>query len=400
LYKSYFWRWETINMNGDGQRRSQGPIIITPSDQPGQSSHIRLRMGRISSKPPQKRSTYLGRMAGRCQRGQFNTAMDHLLESGAIITTHDVPDPDGYGGAHALEKWMRMKSPSCRVDIVVSQRIPNTDRLIERLGMDVKGWQDIDPTDKRPIIIVDTNSMALLTGARILGNDVHLVIDHHQQDECSPDSRFSITNIKSISACEIIASLLPAEEITPEIALALACGLICDSERLKLADDHSLMIFKRLRERSGVMRHDIEEMVFPRLDPMIVHTLLEEMKQVEKVVRHGRLIAVAPTHVEPSAILSTALREMGADVVAVLGEISDSMHKLSLRVNVKDAYERGLHAHEIARELGSRCGVPERMKPGGHIDKAGGLLPGQYKDLSELALETIIERMDGIFGKP
>lgn len=395
-------------MNGDGQRRSQGPILITPSTQPGGPSSIRLKKCRLSSHPPSGRCSFFGAMASRSDRRRFSEAMDTLLESGAIITTHNIPDADGLGAARALERWMEIKSPSCKVDIVVSQLISNTAKLISYLGMTTKDWQAIPPSDKRPIIIVDTNSMALLTDARILGNAVHLVIDHHQHDECSPESKYSITNIRSVSACEIIASLIPAVDFDTEeriygndsvMARALACGLIGDTDRLLLADIHSLHIIERLLKRAKVMRYDIDNTVFPPLDPNIVSALLEEMRFVQKTIRHDRVIAIAPTRIEPSAILSTKLLGVGAHVVAALGEISDSVHKMSLRVNVKDAHERGLHAHVIAREIGARCGVSERLKPGGHIDKAGGTLTGRYEDLSRIILDTIIEKMDEVFGK-
>ncbi len=391
---------------GDGRiRESKKPIIIRPSKIPGGPSEVRLREDAFVNDFNQgRRRSFHGKMASERDRERFRRAIDLYKDSGAILTTHDVPDGDGLGAAYAIKRFLQSKYPSCRADIVVSQQIPHTDRLIEALGIDVCGWDRIPPQDDRPIIVLDTNSLALLTGARILGNRIHMIIDHHQkdvgrEDSSSPDADVEIINIKAISACEILASIIPKDEIDERMALALASGIICDSERLKLADDQSLVIFQRLRKASGWRRDRIEEVAFPAPSSQTVSVLIDEMKMVRKSILHERLVAIGRTQIEPAAILSSALRDIGASVVGVLGEISPSLHKLSLRVNVRDAHENDLRADEIARKIGRICGVPENKKPGGHIDKAGGILPGSFEELSEIIFENIKEEMDRVFGK-
>ena len=339
---------------------------------------------------------FLGYMASAADRGKFSNAMKAAAARGAIITTHDVPDCDGLGAAFALQRILFRKG--AKADIVTGPHIHLTDPLVDALGICTKRWGEIPATDPRPIIVVDTNTPALLNGMNCRENQLLMVIDHHQNGHLTLKPLNMIENQSAISASEIVASLIDRRLIDRQSALALAVGIAGDSERLNDAEIGTLHIFESLLRISGASKKAVDELAYPDMPPMMVAAILEEMKHVESELYGNRVIAVAASTLENPAILANEIRNMNAAVVAVLKEQEGGWHKASFRVRFREA-RMGIHANDIARRTSEACGMPENMRGGGHIDKAGAIIHACYREISDAVFAAAREAIDGAAGK-
>jgi nanoRNase/pAp phosphatase (c-di-AMP/oligoRNAs hydrolase) len=340
---------------------------------------------------------YLGYMASAADRGKFANAMKAASEHGVLITTHDVPDCDGLGAAFAVQRLVFRKG--AKADIITGPHIHLTDPLVEALGIRTKSWSDIPKSDLRPIIVVDTNTPALLNGMGCRENQLLMVIDHHQLGQSVLKPTHMIDHQSAISASEIVASIIEKKAIDRQIALALAVGIASDSERLSDAEVGTLHIFESLLRISGASKKEVDSLAYPELPPTMVAAILEEMKQVQSMLYENRVIAVAASRLENPAILANEIRNMNAAVVAVLNEQSGGWHKVSFRVRFKEAHAGGIHANDIARRASEICGMPEGMRGGGHIDKAGAMIHADYHEIVDAVFTAAREAIDRAAGK-
>ncbi len=340
---------------------------------------------------------YLGHMAGPAARGRFANAMKAAAAKGAIITTHDVPDCDGLGSAFALQRLLRRRG--AQADIVTGPHIHLTDPFVEKLGIRTRGWGDIPESDGRPIIVVDTNTPALLNSMGSRRNQLLMVIDHHERGDAVLNPLVNIENQRAISASEIVASLIDKREMDGPSALALAVGIAGDSERLSDAEVGTLQIFGLLLRISGASKREVDALAYPDHPPAIVAAILTEMKGVESELFNGKVIAVGSSALENPAILANEIRNIGATVAAVLGAENGGGRKASIRVRFLDAWRGGIHANEIARRASEACGMPERLRGGGHIDKAGALLKGSYREIADAIFTAAREAITRAAGK-
>ena len=338
------------------------------------------------------RRRYIGSMVGAADRRRFEAAIRIAKEKGAIVTTHDMADPDGLGSAFCIQRYI--SSLGGGADIVTGQRTQVSERLIQELGMDVLRWDDVSPSDVRPLIIVDTNTPALLGCIAKRGNPQLLVIDHHKKTPPSLDARFMISNEAAISACEMVASLVPAGRICKGGALALAVGIAGDSERLSYAERETLTIFQKLLGISGATKQRIDDLAYPRWKPEMVSAILNEMKNLRTETYRGRVIVVASSSLEHPAILADALRNLNVAIIAVLNDMGNAWYRISLRVELKEAYINGIHANALAMRLGKCLGMPKNLRGGGHIDKVGAVVRGTYSAIADMIVRIAKQAID------
>lgn len=342
---------------------------------------------------------YLGTVAGPASRSHFANAMKAASEHGALITTHDVPDCDGLGTAFAVQRILLKRNVPA--DIITGPHIHLTDPLVEHLGIRTKRWCDIPETDLRPIIVVDTNTPALLNGMSSRRNSLLMVIDHHKVGETVLKPLHMICNQSAISASEIAASLIERKliERDRQVALALAVGIASDSERLSDADVSTLRIFESLMQISGAKKKEIDALAYPELPPAMVAAIMDEMRSVESMLYGNKVIAVAPSSLENPAILANEIRDMGSSIAAVLNEHEGGWHKVSFRVRFMEAHAGGIHANDIARRTSEICGMPEGMRGGGHIDKAAAMIKASYREIADAVFTAAKEVIDLVAGK-
>lgn len=338
---------------------------------------------------------YLGGMATPTDRRHFQRITGIAQRQGAIITTHGTPDVDGIGGAFALQRHFQRNAAAA--DIVTGKTIPLTDPLVEKLGGKLVNWHAIQPSDPRAVIVVDTNSASLLTGCR--RKEFLAIIDHHEPSQPRLEAKFRIINRKAVSVCEIIASLIPENEVDSLSALALAVGIAGDSERLRDTDDDTLSIFDRLVPLCGEGKKTIDGLAFPPLKAEVAAAVMEEMKHLRTELHRGRTISVGASSLESPAILATKVKDMDISITAILGlmgggtSADEDWYKISFRVRHSEIQD-GIYASSIARRASEKCGMPEDMRGGGHEDKAAAVVKGTYENIVKAVFEAAREAID------
>ena len=341
---------------------------------------------------------YVGQMASPRERNSFIKAAA-LIDSeyhGAILATHDFADADGMGSIFALRGFLLKEYPSSRFSVAVDNMAASGKSLVDAMGIELTPWERIPTSDMRSLIVVDTSTPSLLNGARDRKNDILLNIDHHKQSGPLIRSRYSIINDAAISASEVAASLIPVKLIDQEMALALAVGIAGDTERLRYADTHSLAIFDSLMRISGRSKMQIDDLACPGLEPDLVLAILREMKENIHLSENyrGRSIVIASTALDIPAILSDAFRDQQVSVAATIKSTGGSLHKMSIRVLLREALRNNVHADRIARAVGERFGQhPE--SGGGHIDRGGAMLVGPIGNIIEVIADAIRREIDG-----
>src|SRR5208283_3606901 len=271
---------------------------------------------------------YLGGMATPIQRQYFNFIVGTAREKGAIITTHNIPDVDGLGGAFVLRNFIG----GSNIDIVTDKTIERTDPLVDKLGMSLKIWDGVPESDDRPLIVVDTNTTSLLSGVARRKNKILAVIDHHRVTSVPLDSTVTIRNETAISVCEILASLIPVNRIDPVGALALAVGIAGDSERLLDTDKETLHIFEQLYAMSHESKDTIDTLAYPPLRPETLVALQNDMKRLRKEIYKSNVIAIGNTTQEIPAIYAIMLKDIGNNVSIAIARVKNGIYRLSYRV--------------------------------------------------------------------
>lgn len=344
--------------------------------------------------------TYLGGMASPTDRRHFQRIIAIAQKEGAILTTHGTPDVDGIGGAFALQKHLARNN--ARADIVTGKTIPLTDPLVEKLRVKLLGWHTIPSSDPRPVIVVDTNTASLLTGCR--KKEFLAIIDHHEISQPELEAKFRIINKKAVSVCEIIASLIPEDELDSISALALAVGIAGDSERLRDIDEDTLPIFDRLVAFSGESKKAIDGLALPSLKAEVVATVLEEMKHLRTELYRERAISVGASGLENPAILATKVKDMDVSITAILsllnagGAANEDFYKISFRVRHLEVRDR-IYASDIAWRASEKCRMPQDMLGGGHEDKAAAVIKGTYDNIVQAVFEAARETIDKALGR-
>ena len=350
---------------------------------------------RVSSSPPSIPG-FLGERVTAADREKFEKTLETVKREGAIISTHKTPDADAFGAAFALWQFIRLRGLMSQIDIAVSNRIHLTDKLVKELEIPCKDWDCFAISDRRPLILVDVGSADQFQRQ---GGDLLLIIDHHPIGDLSLKARFTIANENAASASEMVASLIPLDNLDSYMALALAAGIVGDTEKLVRADAETIGIFSRLLEISGTTKTKIDELAFPPPDPWTVRLMLREFGNVRTAIHGKHLIAVAPTNLRIPAIAASAMRDIGVCIAAALRSENDGLaHRISIRVK-PELVDAGLDAGRIARKTAALCLGGGRNVGGGHRGMAGGSLTGSYEMLSELLIEIIKNELDRVMEK-
>lgn len=349
---------------------------------------------------------YLGQMVTRSDRRLFeravNTARLFVEQLGEAaqpdLRTHEGADPDGIGAKIFLRDYLRGMGFQPR--IVIEPMVTSVMPLVREF--------ELEATNEQPStgmhFIVDTSARPLLNGSiDVLAPERTTIIDHHIPDETTINARFVIRNIRAVSTCEMLASLVPADMITARGAFALAVGIASDSERLAIAEHGTLTIFNRLLQLANVPREMIDRLADPSLDARTVVAVLADMKSVNsQVYTKGGIdwvISVGVSRLTPF-ILANALRSLDAHISAAISKIGPERYKASFRIGFNVAMEAGIHANDIAERASKLCMMPKDMWGGGQIDKAGAILhgkPGQILRNIEKAIRDTIDAATTVF---
>ena len=279
---------------------------------------------------------------------------------------------------------------------------------MDRLGITLVNWQKVSSSDPRQVIVVDTNTASLLTGCK--KNEFLAIIDHHELSQPELTAKFRIINKNAISVCEIIASLIPEEDIDSLSALALAVGISGDSKRLRNIDDDTLAIFDRLVEISRVSKSTIEAknmidmLAYPPLDAELVAKIMDDLKNMSTETYRGRTISVGPSALENPAILASRVNDMDVSIVGVLSVLNaantadEDWYKISFRVGYPEL-RSGISAKSIAKRTSEICGMPPDMLGGGHDLMAAAVIKNTYDNAVSAVFQAAKEAIDNASGQ-
>jgi nanoRNase/pAp phosphatase (c-di-AMP/oligoRNAs hydrolase) len=297
------------------------------------------------------------------------------------LRTHEAADQDGIGAMFALRGHLLRKGVTPR--IVTGRIMPTTLPLVARLG--IAEISEAEPSTGMQFVL-DTSARPLLNGiAASLDPTKTMIIDHHVQDGDPIPARYKVVSGIAGSTCEMLASLIPHDDMTRNEAFALAVGIAADSERLATAERRTIRIFEALLRRANVGRHEINELADPVSDPETTLALLKDMATVKSfAINKGSktvVVTIGLSQVMPF-LLANQLRRNGAHISAVFNEVRPGVYKVSFRVGIKEALA-GVGANYIARRTSELCGMERDMLGGGEIDRAGAIIRGTPEQIEQ-----------------
>ncbi len=304
----------------------------------------------------------------RINERKLRTALSLARLGDPIITGHKKSDCDMHAAAYVLTKEIERLGGSSRV--VIESVLPDAQSFIDRMGMQIETWDHV--SDSCVIVIVDTNHLARVHQS-IKDRPVTLLIDHHRPSTSPICAQLEISDPDAVATCAILARCLRSENISSDVAFALAVGIASDvvdqPGRLPLA----LPTIHDLLGICGATESEVFALGHPP-HPEYAEILKFEADRATTGRKHGYRFAVGLTQLEPP-FLATLLRDKGNSIAMALNPQNGGENLVSIRVD-EFARSNRIHANEIARLASEELGVPPEQRGGGHTDMGGALLPG------------------------
>ncbi len=351
---------------------------------------------------------YISGIATQVQREFFDHAISVARRYGAVIGTHEPLDADGLGASYSLKRIIGGR----RVTIVTSNMMAHTDPLVAELQLnDLKRWSQIAKNDKRPRIVVDTNTATVMPSAKgkLKEEDVLMVLDHHSVTSIPLTAPVFIRNETATAVCEMLALLVPSRSIEedPSIALALATGIAADNARMTATSKQTQQTFRELVKVSGKSESEIYALAYPPLSPRTFVNLLNDTRHLRTEIYRGKVISVGKTTQELPSLLSIMLNAITPpnnpdssyiNVAVALGAIDNGVYKVSFRVKQSDV-DHGIIPSEIAKRTSADLGMPREDYMGGHGNMAAGVVRGAYEDIVDTIIRRTKEAIDHALGR-
>jgi phosphoesterase RecJ-like protein len=235
-----------------------------------------------------------------------------------LLVPHAQADIDALGSAVGLATVL-----DCDTRIVVPNGVGTRARRLEReLDVDPSGPGEVDLPAADCVVVVDTSSserVAPLSLEGFVGEVV--VVDHHRPGDLLERATATNVDADAGATAALVARTVEASNstVTPTAALALAAGLIDDTDSLTTATPTE---FALLRELLAVAGGRVELLpALLRREP----SFGERVATAKAVVRatgyraDDTLVLVTDVGGEQSAA-ARALRDAGADVALVVSD--------------------------------------------------------------------------------
>jgi nanoRNase/pAp phosphatase (c-di-AMP/oligoRNAs hydrolase) len=308
------------------------------------------------------------------------SALEDMKGKEVIVTSHSLADADAVASAFALSEWIG----PCAVHALADRANSQAKRLFAgELKAAISFKQARMSYPNAPIILVDCNDRQLLP--HIEGQKVDILIDHHALSYDSARARIEWVEPGASSCSELVASIIKFP--TPQIAQALALGILSDSAQLMRADSRSLRALACMLEHSSLSFEQLLEILRhpPKLENRAA--VLEGLRQSTWRIENGWLIASAAVSSNESHV-ADALINAGADAVFV-GTSDEKGARISARLRPRLA--SSLNLPEIMLEVGRFLGG----SGGGHPAAAGARGPKSnlLEDALILAQKLLVKKM-------
>lgn len=291
-----------------------------------------------------------------------------LLEgrSSALIVMQDYPDPDAIAAAAAFKELANAKS-SVQCSLVHGGIVGRAENraLVQYLGLNLRGFEDVDATRFDLVVMVDTQPG---TGNNSLAASVipHVVIDHHPIRRLTRRADMTDVRGKYGAASTILFEYLACLNIVPEppLATALAYGIRSDTQDLgretTQSDIHAYLALYHLSNKR--MLREIRQWPVPKAYFQMLALGLANARVFGPCVVTGLGDIDNPDMI--GEIADMLLRKEGA-VWSLCYGYSAGKILMSLRTSDADA-NAGRIMHRVAGRRGTG---------GGHGSFAGGQIP-------------------------
>lgn len=324
---------------------------------------------------------------------KLRTALRLAKDRDIILTTHNEADCDGLAAIFTLAKLFESGgAKSLRLE--VQTVLADAKAFVDRMNMQIE-FGGITTHDNQILIVVDTNQLARIPPS-FERRGIMFLIDHHRPSDNPIRAQLEICDAKAVATCAILANVIPPEDLTTEMAFALAVGIASDTSEQPGRRELARPLIEKLLDISGAMENEILLLGYPP------HPEYEEVLEKEAgdaiIEKHsGYRIAVGITELDPT-YLANRLRDQGVAVTAALKPQNGEGNKVSIRVD-ELARENGIYANVIARQASMSLGVPRKKWGGGHSDMGGAELPGNPQRVQN-ELIRVIRRVVIIASQP
>lgn len=282
-----------------------------------------------------------------------------------LFIGHFGPDMDFLGSALALSHALAQKGKQCSI-LFQGDIPPAEEQLLSRVEHNLVQVTDFDVD---AIIVMDTNSPELIPYEDIMASSAKkIMIDHHNPSpEIEKEFDAVISDDTAVSTTQLVYYLIKELgcELTKEIDLSVAAGLIEDSAHFIRCTPEMFRDLAEIFERGNVTYNEVSETVkfIPSLEDRI--SKINGVKNAKYTHVRDYLIAWTTTG-GALGMTASALLQLGADV-AFVGKEKAGDARISSRAHMR-LVSKGFH---LGRDIVPAAGKILGGEGGGHAGAAG-----------------------------
>ena len=321
---------------------------------------------------------------------QFQLVADSLknLKGKTLILTHHNADIDAAASAIGLQLGLAQIGIQVSVGVCESFGRP-TKKICE--GREI--LIDPDCADFENIILVETSVPEQLQSVKNLRADI--IIDHHPPAKLTEKAKAVFIDESAKSCSQLVYKFLAALDckINPELAKILACGLIADSQHLRIAELPEFKILVELLE-AGITYEEAQKMIQTDIDKSELIATLRAASRM-RIYKIADLVLVFTRVGSFEAQACRGLIRMGADIAIVVDEKKEEV-RISSRA--KPWIEKfGIDLSEIFKKVGALIGGTG----GGHptAGSANGFNKKGMADAEDFILKSIAKKVGEPYKK-
>lgn len=306
-------------------------------------------------------------------KGKFLSFLSENRGKRIAICSHMNADVDALSSIYALHSVF----PNSRMAIEDRMDVPGA-IFAERIGISPPRLSSLRKEEFDGLIIVDTSAPQLVRSAE--GWPVLLVIDHHRENDHMIKAGLVLRDSSAASTAEIVASILP--ETKPDVAFALACGIVSDSARFKGGHLSTFRILVSLMEKCGMDYPEILRYGEPEPTTELKELVLKSIKRM-RVARHGNYMIATAKVREHESYVASALSEFADAVFVARWKRAEGETKISARARKSVPVPLNEVMMQVGKEFGGAGG--------GHSKAAGS----SAKAKPEIVLKRCVEILSG-----
>ena len=311
---------------------------------------------------------------------KFNLLLSLCSDGKVAILMHMRADVDSVSSAYAFYKSI----PDGTI-CTCEEMDDGGKQLAAKLGIKPKSLKELDKHKYKGLVTVDTSAYTLVPAAR--GWRVLGIIDHHRAEGRDMKGEVEIIDSDSPSTAEIIANVIPLQQIDADTAFALSVGIISDGARFKSARVETFETLGKMMRICGMQYRELLDYAEPELAEEAKVAVLGTLRKIEYVYLGGYIVATSEAVSNESDAASIICE--AADV-AIIAKWKDKERET--RISSRARKNVHIALNHVMAEVGKTLGGAG----GGHAKAAGAAIPGKHPDE---VLRTCIEIFGDIASK-